>query len=588
MYYPSGGQTYFLGSSIGSTDTTILLSSFLEPISSTPYTMALMNTDIAYGTISPISNNSEFISFTGITQNADGTATLTGVIRGLKRSYPYDTSTTFKIPHAGQSIFILSDAPQVFNQYASLQNNNAFTGVNSFTQSPSVPDPVNNTDAANKEWVLTVVNGGPVTTSQLIVTGTAGETVAAGTPVYLKAADARWWKAIGTTAATLNNVQLGIAQGSGTAGNTITGGVLIRGVDTHQSGGVAGSIGYVSNTSTITTSVGTVEKAVGNFITATTFAFDPVFYYVPTADIKAASAGNGGTPSSSNKFLTELGRPSTKVTTFTANGTFTKDSLSKVVQIIAVGAGGGGAGGAGGAANSGAGGGGGAVVIETIDASLIAAPVTITVGAGGAGGAATVNGTNGGSTSFGIRIVAGGGGGGGSSLGGGGGGVVSSGSASTGGIPTVAADAISGQGPTGPSGAGRNAEWGGASGGGSTGVFTGGSSIYGGGGGGGGANGSSPGGFGGTCGSYTVGGGGTAGTSGSNGGAGSSNTTLGRGYAGEGGGGGGASGGGGGTATNGGAGGFPGGGGGGGGGSTTNGGTGGTGGSGRLITIEYF
>jgi hypothetical protein len=57
--------------------------------------MALLNTDIVYGTIAPKTSSSEFISFTGITQNADGTATLTGVTRGLAKKYPFINVSVF-------------------------------------------------------------------------------------------------------------------------------------------------------------------------------------------------------------------------------------------------------------------------------------------------------------------------------------------------------------------------------------------------------------------------------------------------------------------------------------------------------------
>lgn len=145
VYNPAGSGTYFLGSSIGSTDTSILLSSFLEPVSGTPYTMALLNTSIVYGTIAPGTSSSEFVSFTGITQNANGTALLTTVTRGLAKKYPFTSDTTFKLPHSGQSIFILSDAPQVFKKYGALDNDEIvsgnwdFTGVVTFSNFPITP-----------------------------------------------------------------------------------------------------------------------------------------------------------------------------------------------------------------------------------------------------------------------------------------------------------------------------------------------------------------------------------------------------------------------------------------------------------------
>lgn len=152
-YYPAAGKTYTLGASIGSTDTTIRLSSFVLPVSGTAITMAILNTAIAYGTIAPKTNSAEFISFTGITQNADGTATLTGVTRGLSKVHPFTASATYRLPHSGQSVFILSDAPQVFNEYGALKNANTWDAINTFSVSPIVPTPAAATEAANKAYV---------------------------------------------------------------------------------------------------------------------------------------------------------------------------------------------------------------------------------------------------------------------------------------------------------------------------------------------------------------------------------------------------------------------------------------------------
>lgn len=129
------GQSYTLGTSISSTATSILLTSFKVPVTGTDITMASMGTTTAFGTIAPGTSQAELISFTGVTQNADGTATLTGVTRGLDKEYPYTEVSGFKQPHAGQSIFILSDAPQVFNQYPAKVNDETITGKFTFPQS---------------------------------------------------------------------------------------------------------------------------------------------------------------------------------------------------------------------------------------------------------------------------------------------------------------------------------------------------------------------------------------------------------------------------------------------------------------------
>lgn len=137
VFNPAGGLTYRLQSSIGTTDTSVKLSSFKNR-SDIPLTMTLLNTDIGYGTLSPQTTRSEFISFTGITQNSDGTATLTGVSRGLSDISPFTASTTLRESHAGQSVFILSDSPQLFEEYAKTRTNMAITGAWTFnTNLPS-------------------------------------------------------------------------------------------------------------------------------------------------------------------------------------------------------------------------------------------------------------------------------------------------------------------------------------------------------------------------------------------------------------------------------------------------------------------
>jgi hypothetical protein len=103
---------------------------------------------------------------------------------------------------------------------------------------------------------------------------------------------------------------------------------------------------------------------------------------------------------------------------FTASGTFTKATYPglKKVRVCVQGAGGGGGGCQTASATqvSAAGGGqGGGYAESWLDASSLAASVTVTVGAVGTGGAINTVGTAGGQSSFGATVVAGGGAGGG-------------------------------------------------------------------------------------------------------------------------------------------------------------------------------
>lgn len=136
-FNPTGGSTYYLQSSISATQTTVTLTSFTEPVSNIKYTMSYLNSDIEYATINPETNRSEFISFTGITQNSNGTALLTGVTRGLERSYPYNGSSTLAVAAPGQTKFILSSPPQFFNEYAAKRNTQTVSGAWTFTTLPT-------------------------------------------------------------------------------------------------------------------------------------------------------------------------------------------------------------------------------------------------------------------------------------------------------------------------------------------------------------------------------------------------------------------------------------------------------------------
>lgn len=195
-FNPAGGLTYRLQTSAGTTDTTIRLSS-LKNRSDIPLTMAILNTDIGYGTLSPQTDRSELISFTGITQNSNGTASLTGVSRGLADIYPFTASTTLRNSHPGQSIFILSDSPQLFEEYAKIRSTVSITGAWGFTTAATSSDEcsssveyctkayIDNISITGSATTTEYATGGNVrlTESSLVGTGTASST--SGAPLIL-------------------------------------------------------------------------------------------------------------------------------------------------------------------------------------------------------------------------------------------------------------------------------------------------------------------------------------------------------------------------------------------------------------------
>jgi hypothetical protein len=129
---------------------------------------------------------------------------------------------------------------------------------------------------------------------------------------------------------------------------------------------------------------------------------------VPTQGENDALIGGGylGTPSSSNKFLTESARTTTQ--TFAASGTYTAPAGLKYARVRAWGAGGSGCANR---SNSIAGGGGGGGYIERfLTSAEIGVSQTVTIGQGGAAVAVSTAvitaGNNGGNTTFGSLITA--------------------------------------------------------------------------------------------------------------------------------------------------------------------------------------
>lgn len=129
-FSPTGGGTYYLASSVGTNDTSIRLQSFNEPVSDIAYSMSYLGSTIEFGTLAPQTDHSEFISFTGITPNVDGSVTLTGVLRGLSRTPGTGgcvASSTLAQPHSGQEIFILSNSPCFYSNYITNNSGNTNT-----------------------------------------------------------------------------------------------------------------------------------------------------------------------------------------------------------------------------------------------------------------------------------------------------------------------------------------------------------------------------------------------------------------------------------------------------------------------------
>jgi hypothetical protein len=138
------------GASIG--DATITLTSFTD-IDGNLLTMADIGT-LGFSTIEPGNGTQEeAITFTGVTQNGNGTATLTGVKSQMFKS-PYTQVAGLLKSHAGGTYLILTNSAGFYNQLASLVDAETISGLWTFTTLPqSAVMPLDALDMATKAYV---------------------------------------------------------------------------------------------------------------------------------------------------------------------------------------------------------------------------------------------------------------------------------------------------------------------------------------------------------------------------------------------------------------------------------------------------
>jgi len=207
------------------------------------------------------------------------------------------------------TILLGTDSPQIMALFAGLDNTNAFTGANSFTLLPTSTggDATGPTQLVTYAQALALATG-TAQINRIVVAGNGGEVISAGQLLYLLVSDGEWYKCDADTAATVDNIILGIAQGAGTDGGVITNGVLLFGLDSNQTGLTNNTAYYASNTAgSISSTPGTVEVSLGISRSTTSILFYPRYNQQLTEDQQDALLGNNGTPSNTNRYMTQTG-----------------------------------------------------------------------------------------------------------------------------------------------------------------------------------------------------------------------------------------------------------------------------------------
>ncbi len=160
------------GAGVSASQSTINLQSFVTPNNSLAITMTDFCNTVGYGVIDPTSSSKkELVSFTGITQSADGTAQLTGVVRGLGFTQPYTASTTLQTAHSGGSRFVISNTPQFYTQFTANENTETIDDVWTFSSTTQPvydgsPSFTNDLSLITKKYADDLANQGAATSTE--------------------------------------------------------------------------------------------------------------------------------------------------------------------------------------------------------------------------------------------------------------------------------------------------------------------------------------------------------------------------------------------------------------------------------------
>ncbi len=123
------------GAGVSSTDISVRIRNFTQ-IDGTALTMTDFGTK-GFGTLEPNTSREEAIVWTGITNNGDGTSTLTGVSRVLTVD-PYTETSGLAKTHAGGTVFVVSNNPGLLATFANKKNDETIEETFTFTN-PNYP-----------------------------------------------------------------------------------------------------------------------------------------------------------------------------------------------------------------------------------------------------------------------------------------------------------------------------------------------------------------------------------------------------------------------------------------------------------------
>lgn len=217
--FPAQTQSFIVAGSgqvIGDTQMTFtqMLTIGIGGASGVPLTMASLGT-LCYMTIEPNTVNEEQIQFTGLTQNSNGTATITGV-SNVNNLTPYTVTSGFLTTHAGGITGIITNTSAFYAGFANVNDVETISGLWTFSTSPIVPTPTTAAQAANKSYVDGVAIAGAPDSSTTVkgIGRVSVAPVTATIPIFVGDNDSRVPTTSQTAALVGNNTSIAVGSGN--------------------------------------------------------------------------------------------------------------------------------------------------------------------------------------------------------------------------------------------------------------------------------------------------------------------------------------------------------------------------------------
>lgn len=146
---------------MGISDTTCTVTPYPVDLDGVKLTMTDFGTTATFTVDPKIAGFEEINSFTGIVDNGNNTATLTGLIRNLLGKYPYTVSSAGGKLHGSSAVVVFSDNPQMYAGLAGKANDETITGQWTFSTFPITPSTPLATNLAAGMTLLSVAAANP-------------------------------------------------------------------------------------------------------------------------------------------------------------------------------------------------------------------------------------------------------------------------------------------------------------------------------------------------------------------------------------------------------------------------------------------